>query len=419
MTLENIKPYSFEQRDFLYNSVAAINICDGPVRAGKNFIQNIRFKKYLKDEPWGGKRSNIAFCGVSKESVYRNFLEELFKIIGEENYYYHRQLGRGVIYGRQFYVFGFSDINDWKALQGGTFGGAVVTEGLHCHRDFWYMLVSRMSIDGAKIFVDLNPGGPGHWFYKEVLTNEEMIAAGDVRRFRFNFNSNMSLSDDYKDMLKRQYVPGSLLYRRMIEGEWCSSEGVIYSQFDHQKHTLEPSQIPNKLNTIWVPLDYGTQNPTVFGQLARDNGIYYLVDEYYHHGAVEGQMRGAEYAQEMVKFIRAMPAKPRSIIADPSAAAFKMDLREALPSIPVIDANNEVLTGIATVTRLLGNNKLFISRKCKKTIEEIGIYAWDKRYSERTGEDKPIKKHDHCMDMLRYGCETTYKINRDFSGWKS
>ena len=407
MSLNKIYPYSLEQAAFLTQSVAWINICDGPVRAGKNFIQNIRFKNYCKLEPYDDPKSDIAFCGVTKESVYRNFLKDFLTLVGEKNHTYHRQLGRGTIYGRDFYVWSFKDADDWKAIQGTTLGGFLMTEGLHCHKDFWDMLLSRLSIAGAKAFIDLNPAGEGHWFYKEILTNEEMLAAGDIRRFRFNFDSNLSLDPEFKEMLKRKYVPGSLLYRRMILGEWCSSEGVVYSQFDHQKHTIDPSQVPPKLKTIWVPLDYGTQNPTVFGQLAKDGNKYYLVDEFYHHGAKEGQKRGSEYAEDMRVFISNMPARPRSIIADPSAAAFKADLKHILPGISVIDADNDVLTGIATVTRLLGNGQLLISRKCKNTINEIGLYSWDKKYSDRTGEDKPIKKHDHCMDMLRYGCHTT------------
>jgi len=38
---------------------------------------------------------------------------------------------------------------------------------------------------------------------------------------------------------------------------------------------------------------------------------------------------------------------------------------------------------------------------CEKTIEELGIYVWDPKASDR-GEDAPLKDNDHCMDAMRY-----------------
>jgi hypothetical protein len=44
---------------------------------------------------------------------------------------------------------------------------------------------------------------------------------------------------------------------------------------------------------------------------------------------------------------------------------------------------------------------LFILDTCKTLISEIEGYVWDPRASEK-GEDKPLKKADHCTDGLRY-----------------
>ena len=50
---------------------------------------------------------------------------------------------------------------------------------------------------------------------------------------------------------------------------------------------------------------------------------------------------------------------------------------------------------------MLGNKKLRINVDgCPNVVKEMQSYAWEK------DGDKPLKKHDHGPDMLRYWCET-------------
>ena len=54
---------------------------------------------------------------------------------------------------------------------------------------------------------------------------------------------------------------------------------------------------------------------------------------------------------------------------------------------------------------LFSKERLYINIKCTKTLEEIVGYSWDDKAS-LSGEDKPLKEGDHCMDMIRYFCYT-------------
>lgn len=426
MGLQKLFPFSQEQKLFLTRSTARINVCDGPVRAGKNFVANLRFKNYLKLEPYEDRLSDIAFCGVTKESVYRNFLRDLFRIVGEKNYTYKRQLGRGTIFGREFYVFSFKDADDFKALQGATLGGAYMTETVHCHPDFFKELLARCSVGGARIFCDCNPASPQHWFYLEFLTNEKLLATGILKRFRFNFDSNLSLTEEFKDSLKELYVPGSLRYKRMIEGQWVAADGVIYTSFNYERNTLEPSEIPN-LDTLWLPFDFGIQHPTIFGQLGKHNGKFYLADCYRHNGEIEGRQTNGEYVLDMRDFLAGnpkrkmlgFPHRPQSLILDPApvSAAFNVELGREFSDIAQELANNEVLEGIGTVQRMLENKDFFVSRKCLDVIRGFGGYIWDKKASERTGNDVPLKVGDDEMCMVRYGLHTLNEGYDPFAGY--
>ena len=64
--------------------------------------------------------------------------------------------------------------------------------------------------------------------------------------------------------------------------------------------------------------------------------------------------------------------------------------------------------GIRYVASLLSLNKIAVCRCCENTIKEFASYIWDEKAAER-GEDKPVKKSDHCMDSLRYFAYTVIR----------
>lgn len=96
-------------------------------------------------------------------------------------------------------------------------------------------------------------------------------------------------------------------------------------------------------------------------------------------------------------------ADPKQVIIDPSAAALKVEIRKR--GLHAKDADNDVINGIADVSNLLERKRLKFMRRCKNTIQEFGVYAWNAKALER-GEEKPEKETDHCMDAVRYFART-------------
>lgn len=421
MTIEDPRPLSDAQADFIFNSVARVNIARGPVRAGKNYAENIRVKTYLKTEPYNNTSSRFLFAGPSKDAVLRNFLDDLFAIAGKEHYRYSESSGKGVIFGRKFFVAGFGDEAAFKKIQGGTFGGALITEAQLAPENFIDTTLARCSIDGACIFMDCNAAGPQHFLYKRFLDNQDAIASGTISVFRFNFeDSNRSLSQAYRDYLKELYVPGSLIYQRMIEDKWVAADGIIYTAYNEDRHLILPKDIPVK-GTVSVPFDYGASSPCVFGELLKNCNVYYIVSEKRHHGAVDGQKTNAEYISDLKEYISGFRIKPSRIILDPApiSSAFNEEIRRNFPGIPKTLADTDVLDGIALVNNLLYTDRLKIATTAKHTREGFGVYVWDRNAANR-GEDKPLKKDDHEMDMLRYGVKTSEGSAAPVGrGWKS
>ena len=66
-----------------------------------------------------------------------------------------------------------------------------------------------------------------------------------------------------------------------------------------------------------------------------------------------------------------------------------------------------VLNPIRFVGNMLKNGHFFVDKSCTNTQMEFASYVWDDKAQKR-GEDKPMKDHDHCMDMVRYGLFTHF-----------
>lgn len=69
--------------------------------------------------------------------------------------------------------------------------------------------------------------------------------------------------------------------------------------------------------------------------------------------------------------------------------------------IHITPANNAVLAGINSLKERFKTNKVYIDSSMVNTIDELNKYVWSadrlKNYA-----DRPVKKHDHAVDALRY-----------------
>ncbi|HEX6940988.1 MAG TPA: hypothetical protein VF158_16335, partial [Longimicrobiales bacterium] len=99
---------------------------------------------------------------------------------------------------------------------------------------------------------------------------------------------------------------------------------------------------------------------------------------------------------------------------DPAAEAMSAELGQAgarrADLWNIRDADNEVLSGIATLASMLHPERpeLLIRRDtCPRLVAEVSGYVWDAKAQAR-GEDKPLKQNDHAVDALRYGVHSHF-----------
>ncbi len=383
---------------------AFVNILRGPVRSGKNWtmIPKIIFGLNLYNP--GGER---VMFGVSKETIYHNVLNDIFNFVGPKGYSYNRQSGELWIGDAQWRVVGAKDEGSEKYIRGSTVGVAYGDELVKVPETFWNMMLSRMSPEGARLYGTTNADSPYHYLYDEWINNERKQAIGQVFIERFTMRDNLSLSDakiiQFEGMFK------GVFKKRMIDDDWVVAEGGIYKDSLSDGLLYDDDSRPVGLGNsggyreMFIPIDYGTGNPTVFLAIIDDGKTYWVDREYYWDSiATCVQKTDGQYVEDLMKF-RDEFAKKAQCIVDPSAASLKAEM--TLKGVWHCDADNDVENGIRNTSSLLAQKKIRIHKRCVNLWRELGSYVWNP-LKQKIGIDEPKKDHDHAPDALRYFVQT-------------
>lgn len=394
---------SQKQIESINNSNAKINIWEGAVRSGKTYASLLRFLKEITYGPEG----EYVMIAKTYGSFRKHILPQLFSLIGKDPKFY---AGRQeiVLWGKTIHLIGAADERAESKIRGSTFVGAYVDEATIIPESVFKMLISRCAMGNAKIFATTNPDSPYHWLKKDYLTDNP-----DVASWQFTLNDNPALSKEDKAYLNRQYT--GLWFQRFIEGRWVQAEGSIYDHFDEKRHVIDFS--PNYTPNYIVGIDYGTTNPCAFVLIGIDYDRFpnvWVQEEYYFDSKVhQRQKTDSEYADDFIKFIHGKSVS--AIYLDPSAVSFRVELQRR-GILNLFEAQNEVIDGIREVSDMLNNGMLKICRSCPNLISEFQSYVWDPKCL-KTGEDKPLKQHDHALDAMRYAIFTS-KIKTRRAGMK-
>ena len=387
--------FSDKQLDSIRRSNNKINIWEGAVRSGKTYASIWRFI----DECVNGPPGHFAIITRTYDTFKRNLLPDFYKILGKACVY-KSGLRELYVQNRLIHVIGADDTAAEAKIRGPTFAGIYFDELTILPEPVVKMAFSRASIPGSKIFATTNPDSPLHFVKKELLNGNNR----DVTSFQFKMEDNPSLTQDYKDFLKRQYK--GLWYQRFIEGKWVQAEGAIYDFFDQSVHCI--AEWPTNPTELVIGIDYGTTNPCAFVMIGYNPSQYpnmWVEKEYYWNSTEkQRQKTDREYAEDLIEFIGSRHIS--AVYVDPSAGSFKQELlRSGVDNL--YEADNQVLDGIRFVSNLMCQGTLKITNKCVKLIEEIQGYTWDPK-SAILGKDKPIKQADHLLDALRYATFTHF-----------
>ena len=358
----------------------------GAKRTGKTVINNdiflrelIRVRKIADNLKI--KEPMYILAGVSSKTIQNNVLQEIY------NRY---QLDIKFDKHNSFTLFGVKVVQAFTGTIGGLGGirgmtsfGAYVNEASLANEKVFKEIISRCSGDGARIVFDTNPDNPEHWLKKEYIDSK----SENIISYHFELDDNTFLSPRYIQNIKES-TPSGMFYDRDIRGLWVTGEGVVYSDFDSNKHFI--NDVDNiEFETYIAGVDWGYSHfgsIVVFGIDKLNN--WYLLEEH------AKQFKEIDYWADVALDIKERYGNINFYCDSARPEHVERFRRER---IRAINADKSVLSGIEEVARLIKLGRFFVvSDKVKVFKKEIYNYVWD----EKTGN--PVKENDDVMDSMRY-----------------
>lgn len=267
----------------------------------------------------------------------------------------------------------------------------------------WQSIYPSLLDRGGKAWITTTPKGRD-WVYKTFI---QPAIDGDPQFAYWSFKSsdNTELDRDFLEAAKRDM--SDKMYRQEILGEVVSFSGLIYPDYNESVH-LEDTHEAGRDDPFFIGMDYGYQNPTAILLVAQDDKQrLHVVDEIY-----ESKLLPVDIAKRIDEMLSRNGLTRERIIDwvwDPSIEEEdKARIHEL--ELPFIDGTNDVLSGIAEVTRRLRYDtkrkpSLRIAKRCQHLRDEFGSYSWRTSPADSsTMDERPEKAYDHALDSLRYIC---------------
>jgi hypothetical protein len=277
------------------------------------------------------------------------------------------------------------------------------------------LLIGGGQVGQCKVVLDTNPKGARHWLFRAGVQNVDPDTSErfpDAARWgRIGgwspYDNRQNLSPD---AIATYEAMTGVTRRRMLDGEWCSQEGLIYSTFDEEVHVCKrceykdaPARCPRmwtddgkkwRGNLAYRSIDFGFRDPFTCGWWGYIDGTLLMYRERY--------VRGKIVADHAAQIKKASEGERIAITyADHDAEDSETLRREGIPTRRA-KKDRPISAGIDRVMKRLkaddrGCVGLEICQYARATLSEIGSYIWDAQKEQpMAGQD------DHSMDQLRY-----------------
>ncbi len=256
----------------------------------------------------------------------------------------------------------------------------------------WRVMIGRLREHGVFGYAWLSTTPRGrNWLWKQFV----QTATKRHRIIKAKTRDNPFAAVDFVESLEAEYS-GDFAAQE-LDGEFVAHEGLIYPEFDRDRHKLVGSVDLPHAKRIVAGVDWGFTNPGVItvGAAGGDGQVSVLAEEYRRQRRIEEWVDVAVQMRDTWGIER--------FYCDPSEPTYIDKFNQA--GLKAEPANNDVNAGIQEVRRLLvvrrdDKPRLFVSSACGNLISEFEQYQWAEGRDGLT--DKPLKANDHAMDALRY-----------------
>ena len=278
-----------------------------------------------------------------------------------------------------------------------------------------------------RTYYTLNPGGPGHAYFKRVFVDRNFNPderPDDYFFIQAKVEDNKALMDTQPDYLRELENLPPTLRAAWKDGRWDVYEGQFFEDFrdvpEHYKdrrwtHVIEPFEIPDGW-TICRSYDFGYGKPFSCAWWAVDyDGTIYRIMELY--GCTRTPNEGVKWTpdkqfEEIHKTEVQHPwLKGKNIIGVADPAIWDASRGESVADTAArygvffTPGDNERIAGWMQCHYRLqfdedGYPRMYVFSTCRAFIRTIPTLIYD----EHRAEDLDTKMEDHVADEWRYFC---------------
>lgn len=351
---------------------------------------------------------NVIF-GVSKGTIERNVLQPLREIYGNELITAINSQNIAYLFGEEVYCLGCEKANQVSKIQGTSIKYAYGDEIAKWCQDVFIMIQGSLDkpyscFDGA-----LNPESNTHWFKVDFLdTIEEKGIDAYVQSY--TIFDNPFLSKEFIDNLCKEYE-GTVYYNRLILGQWCNAEGLIYKRFaDNPKKYIWDKNKPLPQGYTIIGIDYGgnkSGQAFVCTRISYDYKTIIALGSEKHMGDIDPD----DLFELEIEFAKKMEYKYNCnidyIFPDNEEVVLIRGLRRGAPerglNALVRGCIKEPINDRIDLFRTMLAYDMFwyIEDECKTLVEAISSALWDEDAKEDTRLDDFTSDID-TMDAFEY-----------------
>jgi hypothetical protein len=286
----------------------------------------------------------------------------------------------------------YSSLEEPERIRGMTLNACYIDEGTDLDEKDYTTLMGRVSarVDGCplQIVMSCNSKSPQHWVAKRWNVVGNIANNTEHRKaYLLNPSDNPFLAQEYLEMLEAWR--GTLAYERDVLGKWVTADGLVYNEFDANKHVkiLNCSFVRYRMG---VDVGYTDAFCALLAGEDQD-GKLHVVKEIY-----KSRMNEDAQISAIQELVNSVDGNIESIAIDYAGMGASLIASLQNIGLPSIKAIKDRFAGISKVRSRLMGDRLSFDAECSNLLREIQTYEY------KPNTENPQDGNDHSMDALRY-----------------
>lgn len=418
-----------EKQEWTMDSTSRFIICVSGIQGGKTTIGTLWFLREIYESYRKGQRGDWLIAAPTAKILQQSTLPKFRQFFPKDWGEWREQrqcfdLKWTMPGGDEPCRIYVRSTDEPDHLEGMTILGAWMDEAGQMKTQAWVNIQGRLSINLGRCIMTTTPYAMG-WFWRDIVkrahkrNREAVIPVGgdgadsptfDKSIEMFSWTSADNPAFPREEFERARATLPDAIFKRRYCGQFTRLEGLVYSEFDYEKHVIEAFPVPGEWKRF-AGMDFGQAKPSAIVCVAeepavledKEHGIaakpscFYIYSEFYKAGSL---------LHQMAEFLNREPLS--YTLADPSAQQEIAELSRFFGVKRVLNADNEIDVGTQRVNSLFKENRLKIFRnRAPNVLDEIETYHYREPSLDRETADKPVAVKNHAMDAMKYAFSRT------------